>query len=50
MPGPSYFPLIAATGLPLIAYGVMFQWALVAVGLLVTLAGLYGWALEPSEE
>ena len=50
MPNPSYFPLVAAAGLPLIAYGLMYQWALSAVGLLLTLGGLYGWALEPSEE
>ncbi|HVL81978.1 MAG TPA: cbb3-type cytochrome c oxidase subunit I, partial [Actinomycetota bacterium] len=50
LPAPSYFPLVAAAGLPLIAYGLMFQWALAAVGGFLTLAGLYGWALEPSEE
>ena len=49
MPKPSYWPLVAAIGIPLIAYGLMFQWALAAVGGLVLLTGIYGWALEPVE-
>jgi cytochrome c oxidase subunit 1 len=49
MPDPSYWPLVAAAGLPLIGYGVMFQWALAAIGAVVLLVGIYGWALEPGE-
>jgi cytochrome c oxidase subunit 1 len=49
MPLPSYWPLVAAIGLPLIAYGLLFQWALSAVGVVVLLVGIYGWALEPVE-
>jgi hypothetical protein len=49
MPLPSYWPLVAAVGLPLIAYGILFQWALAAAGVVVLLVGIYGWALEPSE-
>jgi cytochrome c oxidase subunit I len=49
MPSPSYFPLIAALGLPIICYGLIFAAIpLVVAGGLVTLAGLYGWTLEPS--
>jgi cytochrome c oxidase subunit 1 len=47
MPLPSYWPLVAAVGLPLIAYGLIFQWALAAVGAVTLLVGIYGWALEP---
>ncbi|HVE90686.1 MAG TPA: cytochrome c oxidase subunit I [Actinomycetota bacterium] len=50
MPSPSYFPLVAALGLPLIGYGLIYQWAIAAVGAMMTLVGLYGWALEPSTE
>jgi cytochrome c oxidase subunit 1 len=50
MPGPSYYPLVASLGLPIIGYGIIFNWWLVAVGLVVTLAGFYGWILEPSAE
>jgi cytochrome c oxidase subunit 1 len=49
MPRPSYWPLVAALGLPLIAYGLMFQWALSALGVVVLLVGIYGWVLEPAE-
>jgi cytochrome c oxidase subunit 1 len=50
MPSPSYFPVIASLGLPVIGYGIIFNWWLVAAGLVVTLAGFYGWILEPSSE
>jgi cytochrome c oxidase subunit I len=49
LPGPSYWPLVAAFGIPLIAYGLMFHWAFAAVGVLALLTGLYGWLLEPLE-
>ena len=50
MPSPSYYPLIASLGLPIVGYGIIFNWWLVAAGLVVTLAGFYGWILEPSSE
>jgi cytochrome c oxidase subunit I len=50
MPSPSYFPLIAAAGLPVIGYGLIFGVPAVAVGLVIALAGFFGWALEPSSE
>ncbi len=50
MPSPSYFPLIAATGFPMIAAGMIYDYALVAVGAATLLVGIYGWALEPATE
>jgi cytochrome c oxidase subunit 1 len=50
LPGPSYYPLISALGLPLIGYGLIFNWWLVIAGLVVVLAGFFGWVLEPSAE
>ena len=50
MPSPSFFPLIAALGLPIIGFGVIYDWAVVAAGVVVLLVGLYGWALEPASE
>jgi cytochrome c oxidase subunit 1 len=47
MPDPSYWPLVAALGLPIMAFGVIYALPLVVVGALVTLAGVYGWAIEP---
>jgi cytochrome c oxidase subunit I len=48
LPGPSYWPLVAALGLPTMAYGVIYSWWLVGAGALVLLIGLFGWAMEPS--
>ena len=50
LPGPSYYPFVASLGLPLAGYGLIFNWWLVAAGLVVTLTALYGWVLEPSAE
>ena len=52
MPSQSYMPLIAAAGLPFIGWGLVFSgwWWLSIVGALVTLGGLYSWALEPATE
>jgi len=50
MPSPSYFPLIAALGFPFIGFGLIYQMALVPVGLLLIIVGLYGWVLEPATE
>jgi cytochrome c oxidase subunit 1 len=48
LPSPSYFPLLAAAGIPLIGFGLIYDVAIVAVGAVVTIVGLYGWALEPA--
>ena len=50
MPSPSIFPLIAALGLPIIAAGLIYDYALVAVGAAVLMVGIYAWALEPPTE
>jgi cytochrome c oxidase subunit 1 len=54
MPNPSYYPLIAAIGMPIMGWGVVAggvaQVILIAVGGLILLAGLFGWVLEPSAE
>ncbi len=48
LPSPSYWPLVAAIGMPVIAYGVLYSWWAVGIGFLIALVGFYGWALEPS--
>jgi cytochrome c oxidase subunit 1 len=53
LPGPSYYPLIAALGFLPIGYGVVFGgalWWLAVAGGAMLLVGIYGWALEPSVE
>ncbi|MGH3649383.1 MAG: cytochrome c oxidase subunit I, partial [Acidimicrobiia bacterium] len=55
LPAPTYFPFVMALGLPLIAYGIIYHttmWgkALIAIGALISLSALIGWAMEPLEE
>jgi len=55
LPNPSYFPMILAMGVPLVFYGIIYHttlWgkALIAVGVIVGLIGVVGWATEPLEE
>jgi len=51
LPSPSYFPLIAALGMPMMGYSVILSsWALFALATVVTLGGFYGWILEPPTE
>jgi cytochrome c oxidase subunit 1 len=51
MPDPSWFPALAALGLPCIGYGLVFhRIGLIAIGGILALAGLFGWAFEPSAE
>ncbi len=47
MPSPSYFPVIAAFGLLVAAYAVIFGLPAVAIGLLITTLGFFGWVFEP---
>jgi cytochrome c oxidase subunit 1 len=48
LPSPSYWPFVAALGLPTMAYGVIYSWWAVGIGAAITLIGFYGWALEPA--
>jgi len=51
MPSPSYWPLVASVGAPIIAYGQIYRmWAVSGLGVLVLLTGLYAWGLEPGTE
>jgi cytochrome c oxidase subunit 1 len=51
MPSPSLFPLVAAIGLPVLGYGVIYQSFLTMIaGAVIVLFGFYGWVLEPQAE
>ncbi len=50
MPDPSYFPVLAAIGVPTMAYGVLYQPLAIVVGALITVFSLFGWVLEPGAE
>ena len=48
LPSPSYWPLVLASGLPLIGWGLIYNLWLCLVGGLLVVAGMYGWTMEPS--
>jgi cytochrome c oxidase subunit 1 len=51
LPSPSYFPLLASLGLPIMAYGLIYGAYIVSVlGGILVIGSLYAWALEPSAE
>jgi len=51
MPSPSFYPLVAAFGMPVMGYAVIFgSWTVFVLGLVICLAGIYGWILEPASE
>ena len=51
LPSPSFYPLVASFGLPVIAYGMIYSAYIVSIiGAVILIAGLYAWAIEPSTE
>ena len=50
MPDPSFWPIVAASGLPFIGYGIIFAWPWGVLGALLAVTGLFGWSLEPVAE
>jgi cytochrome c oxidase subunit I len=48
LPAPSYWPIVVAAGLPVVAYGIIFQLGVAMLGGVIILVGAYGWGMEPS--
>ena len=48
LPSPSYWPIVLALGLPIMAYGLIFNRLLILAGGLIVLLAIFGWCLEPS--
>jgi cytochrome c oxidase subunit 1 len=48
MPSPSYWPILVALPLPIIAFGMIYNFLLAIAGALLLVFALFGWALEPS--
>jgi cytochrome c oxidase subunit 1 len=47
LPSPSYWPIVLAFGLPVMAYGVIYNYLLIAAGGAIVLLAMFGWSLEP---
>ena len=50
MPPPSYWPIVLAGGLVLIAIGVVSSFTLSIIGIVVLLTAIGGWAMENRAE
>ena len=50
LPSPSYWPIVLAFGMPIAAYGLIFNLWLALVGAIIIVGGLYGWVLEPPDD
>ncbi|HEY3141641.1 MAG TPA: cytochrome c oxidase subunit I [Acidimicrobiales bacterium] len=50
LPSPSYWPIVMALGLPLIAYGLIFNLGFTAVGAVIVLLAGFGWGMEPADD
>lgn len=48
LPSPSYWPIVLAIALPIMAYGIIYTRYLAVVGGAIVLLAMFGWALEPS--
>jgi hypothetical protein len=49
-PGPSFWPIVLAGGLVLIAIGIVSSFIVSLVGILVLLTAIGGWAMENRAE
>jgi len=50
LPSASYWPIVLAAGLPLIALGLIYNLWLAGIGLLLMLGSMFGWSLEPATD
>jgi cytochrome c oxidase subunit I len=48
MPSASYWPMVLAVSLPIMAYGVIYSHLLTVIGGAILLMATFAWALEPS--
>lgn len=50
LPGPSYQPVLVALGLTLAVVGVVISFALVAIGLVITVVTIFRWIRDTRRE
>ena len=49
MPPPSYYPILLAAGMVLMGIGALSHLAMTALGVVVVIYSIWGWALEPTD-
>ena len=50
MPQPSYWPIVAAIGLLVGGYGIIYNIAVAAIGGGIAMVAVYAWSFEPVNE
>ena len=50
LPSPSYWPIVMAAGMPLVAYGLMYTLWLCIPGALLIFMAIYAWVFEPVDD
>jgi cytochrome c oxidase subunit 1 len=50
LPSPSFWPIVIAVGLPIVAYGVIYNLWLCVPGAILVIGGLFGFAMEPADD
>ncbi len=50
LPSPSYWPIVLASGLPFIGWGLIFNLWFCLLGGLIVITGIYGWVMEPADD
>jgi cytochrome c oxidase subunit I len=48
LPSPSYWPIVLSAAFPFIGYGVIYNLAFAIPGVILLVAGIWGWVIEPS--
>ena len=47
LPQPSYWPIIVSIGLLIAGYGLIYNFAVSVVGVLIGMVAVYAWSFEP---
>jgi cytochrome c oxidase subunit 1 len=50
LPAPSYWPIVTAFGLPIVAYGLIYSLWLCIPGAILVVGGLFGWLTEHPDD
>ena len=50
LPGPSYLPVVTALGLTIALTGIVINWVLVGIGVVITLVAVVRWVRETRED
>jgi hypothetical protein len=50
LPGPSYLPVIVAAGVTIALVGVVLNWVVFGIGVLITLGAILRWSRETRQD